>query len=148
MVIFQLLFMGRHPFSGRYFGAGEMPLERAIQESSASPYGVDAEERKMRQPPGTLALESMLPQFVRLFRRTFLSTDRPQAREWIEPLDELAKALEKCELHSGHYYYRELRIARGAGSNLRPASGSSISCSPRTDHRADASDSTRFGSLS
>jgi DNA-binding helix-hairpin-helix protein with protein kinase domain len=47
--------------------------------------------------------------FVRLFRRAFLSTDRPRPREWIEPLDGLAKALKKCDLHSGHYYYRELR---------------------------------------
>jgi DNA-binding helix-hairpin-helix protein with protein kinase domain len=108
VVIFQLLFMGRHPFSGRYFGAGEMPLERAIREFRFA-YGADAEEREMRQPPGTLGLESMPAQFVRLFRRAFLSTDRPQAREWIEPLDELAKALKKCELHSGHHYYRELR---------------------------------------
>jgi DNA-binding helix-hairpin-helix protein with protein kinase domain len=107
-VIFQLLFMGRHPFSGRYFGAGEMPLERAIREFRFA-YGVEAEARKMRQPPGTLALESMPAQLVRLFRRAFLSTDRPGPREWIEPLNELAKALKKCELHSGHYYYRELR---------------------------------------
>ena len=108
VVIFQLLFMGRHPFSGRYFGAGEMPLERAISEFRFA-YGVEAEARKMRQPPGTLALDSMPPPLVRLFRRAFMSTDRPQAREWIEPLDELAKALKKCELHSGHYYYRDLR---------------------------------------
>ncbi|HKQ90469.1 MAG TPA: hypothetical protein VJZ77_07290 [Blastocatellia bacterium] len=108
VVIFQLLFMGRHPFSGRYFGAGEMPLERAIREFRFA-YGVEAEARKMRQPPGTLALDSMPPPLVNLFRRAFLSTDRPQAREWIEPLDALAKALKKCELHSGHYYYRKLR---------------------------------------
>jgi len=38
-----------------------------------------------------------------------LTTDRPRPREWIEPLDALAKALKKCDLHSGHYYYRELR---------------------------------------
>jgi DNA-binding helix-hairpin-helix protein with protein kinase domain len=38
-----------------------------------------------------------------------LSTDRPGPREWVEPLDGLAKALKKCGLHSGHYYYRELR---------------------------------------
>src|SRR6266508_3548514 len=107
-VIFQLLFMGRHPFSGRYLGAGEMPLERAIREFRFA-YGADAEARKMRQPPGTLALDSMPPPFVDLFRRAFLSTDRPRPREWIEPLDALAKALKKCELHSGHYYYRELR---------------------------------------
>jgi DNA-binding helix-hairpin-helix protein with protein kinase domain/Tfp pilus assembly protein PilF len=108
VVIFQLLFMGRHPFSGRYLGAGEMPLERAIREYRFA-YGVDAEARKMRQPPGTLALDSMPSLFVRLFRRAFLTTDRPRPREWIEPLDALAKALKKCDLHSGHYYFRELR---------------------------------------
>jgi DNA-binding helix-hairpin-helix protein with protein kinase domain len=108
VVIFQLLFMGRHPFSGRYLGAGEMPLERAIREYRFA-YGADAEGRKMRQPPGTLALHSMPSPLVKLFRRAFLSTDRPRPREWIEPLDALAKALKKCELHSGHHYYRELR---------------------------------------
>src|SRR5262245_3718776 len=107
VVIFQLLFMGRHPFSGRYLDMGEMPLERAISECRFA-YGADAETRKMRQPPGTLALEYMPPGLVDLFRRSFLSTDRPQPREWIEPLDSLAKALKKCALHSGHYYYREL----------------------------------------
>jgi DNA-binding helix-hairpin-helix protein with protein kinase domain len=99
--------MGRHPFSGRYLGAGEMPLERAIREYRFA-YGVDAEARKMQQPPGTLALDSMPSLFVRLFRRAFLTTDRPRPREWIEQLDALAKALKKCDLHSGHYYFREL----------------------------------------
>jgi DNA-binding helix-hairpin-helix protein with protein kinase domain len=107
-VIFQLLFMGRHPFSGRYLGAGEMPLERAIREFRFA-YGVDAEARKMWQPPGTLALDSLPTPLVDLFRRAFLSTDRPRPREWIEPLDALAKALKKCDIHSGHYYYKELR---------------------------------------
>jgi DNA-binding helix-hairpin-helix protein with protein kinase domain len=108
VAIFQLLFMGRHPFSGRYLGAGEMPLERAIRESRFA-YGDDAEARKMRQPPGALALDAAPPSLVDLFRRAFLSPDRPHPREWIEQLDALSKALKKCELHSGHYYYRELR---------------------------------------
>jgi DNA-binding helix-hairpin-helix protein with protein kinase domain len=107
VVIFQLLFMGRHPYSGRYLGAGEMPLERAIREFRFA-YGVDAEARKMRQPPGALALEYMPSLFVRLLRRAFLSTERPGPREWVEQLDALAKALKKCDQHSGHYYYREL----------------------------------------
>src|SRR5262245_28129612 len=108
VVIFQLLFMGRHPFSGRYLGAGEMPLERAIREFRFA-YGADAETRKMRQPPGTLALDSMPSPLLELFRRSFLSADRPRPREWIEPLEALAMALKKCGLHSGHYYYQELR---------------------------------------
>jgi DNA-binding helix-hairpin-helix protein with protein kinase domain len=108
VAIFQLLFMGRHPFSGRYLGAGEMPLERAIRESRFA-YGDDAEERKMRQPPGAPALDAAPPSLVDLFRRAFLSKDRPHPREWVEQLGELTKALKECELHSGHYYYRKLR---------------------------------------
>src|SRR5215813_1057038 len=108
VVIFQLLFMGRHPYSGNFLGSGEMSLERAIRESRFA-YGADAGEREMRQPPGTLPLDSMPSWLVGLFRRAFLTPDRPQPREWIEPLDLLAKALKKCVLHSGHYYYKELR---------------------------------------
>jgi DNA-binding helix-hairpin-helix protein with protein kinase domain/Tfp pilus assembly protein PilF len=111
VVIFQLLFLGRHPFSGRFLGTGEMALERAIRELRFA-YGADAESRQMRQPPGTLPLEAMPAPLVKLFRRAFLSTslgDRPQPREWIEPLVGLAKSLKKCGLHSGHYFYRELR---------------------------------------
>jgi DNA-binding helix-hairpin-helix protein with protein kinase domain/Flp pilus assembly protein TadD len=114
VVIFQLLFMGRHPYSGMYLGAGEMPLERAIRERRFA-YGVDAEARKMRQPPGTLALDSMPSALVEQFRRAFLSTDRPQPREWVKQLDALAKALKRCDLHSGHYYYRELSYCPWCG---------------------------------
>src|SRR5262249_52396675 len=78
-------------------------------------YGADAEARKMRQPPGTLALDSMPPPLVDLFRRAFLSTDRPRPREWIEHLDALAKALKKCDSHSGHYYYPALRACPWCG---------------------------------
>jgi TonB family protein len=108
VVIFQLLFMGRHPYSGRYLGAGEMPLERAIRESRFA-YGEDAEAREMRCPPGTLTLDSVPQALVDLFRRAFLTTDRPQPGEWIEQLGALAKALNKCDLHSRHYYYSDLR---------------------------------------
>ncbi|HKQ79797.1 MAG TPA: tetratricopeptide repeat protein [Blastocatellia bacterium] len=107
VVVFQLLFMGRHPFSGSFLGAGEMPLERAIRESRFA-YGEDAVMRKMRQPPGTLSLDAVPSALVDLFRRAFLTTDRPRPREWVEPLDDLAKSLKKCALHSGHYYYKRL----------------------------------------
>ena len=32
VMIFHLLFMGRHPFAGRYSGAGDMPIAKAIKE--------------------------------------------------------------------------------------------------------------------
>ena len=124
-----------------------MPLERAISEFRFA-YGADAEEREMRQPPGTLALDSMPSLFVGLFRRAFLSTDRPQAREWIEPLDALAKALKKCESHNGHYYYRELRDCPWCGIESQARVRLFNFLLPGDDRGADISGSTRFGRIS
>jgi DNA-binding helix-hairpin-helix protein with protein kinase domain/Tfp pilus assembly protein PilF len=110
VVIFQLLFLGRHPFSGQFVGEGEMSLERAIKEYRFA-YGDDAGSRQMKQPPGTLSLEAVPPQLSHLFSRAFLSNsaaDRPRPRDWIEPLESLTKCLRRCSLHSGHNYYREL----------------------------------------
>ncbi len=50
VVIFQLLFLGRHPYSGRFLGAGEMPLETAIQQGRFA-YGTDA-ITTTHPPPG------------------------------------------------------------------------------------------------
>jgi DNA-binding helix-hairpin-helix protein with protein kinase domain len=107
VVIFQLLFIGRHPFSGRFLGDEEAPLERAIKEFRFA-YGADAETRRMRQPPGALSLDAVPASLAELFRRAFLSTNRPQPREWIEALDALSKSLKKCQLHSGHNYFQDL----------------------------------------
>ncbi len=118
VIIFQLLFLGRHPFSGNFLGPGEMSLERAIREFRFA-YGADAEKKEMRQPPGTLALDSMPLTLVDLFRRAFMTSDRPQPRDWIEPLDELAKSLKKCGMHSGHFYYKELSECPWCGIEIK-----------------------------
>lgn len=107
VVIFQLLFMGRHPFSGRFLGAGEQTLEEAIRHSRFA-FGEDAAARQMQQPPGTLALEAIPLSLSNLFRRAFLSADRPNPHEWIGPLESLAKTLKPCTLHSGHLFYDQL----------------------------------------
>jgi DNA-binding helix-hairpin-helix protein with protein kinase domain len=107
VVIFQLLFLGRHPFSGRFSGEGEMPLERAIAESRFA-YGFDAPSRQMQPPPGTLAMTAIPAPLGDLFRRAFLSANRPSASEWIEPLETLAKSLKRCAIHSGHHFFTEL----------------------------------------
>lgn len=107
VIIFQLLFLGRHPFSGRFLGVGEMPLERAIREHRFA-FGQDAVSRQMQPPPGTLALGAIPASVNELFRRAFLSPHRPPARDWIEPLESLAKSLKKCHLHTGHHFYQGL----------------------------------------
>jgi DNA-binding helix-hairpin-helix protein with protein kinase domain len=111
VVIFQLLFLGRHPFSGRFAGAGEMPLEQAVKESRFA-YGAGAAARQMQPPPGTLAFDALPPPIADLFTRAFLSAhqpaNRPAPREWIEALEAMAKSLTRCALHSGHHYLQSL----------------------------------------
>lgn len=110
VVIFQLLFLGRHPFSGRFLGGGEMPLERAIKERRWA-YGADAAARQMQTPPGALPLAAIPVALAELFRRAFMTetpVERPTPREWIASLEALAQSLQRCSLHSGHQFYDEL----------------------------------------
>jgi DNA-binding helix-hairpin-helix protein with protein kinase domain len=108
VIIFQLLFMGRHPFSGAFLGRGDMPLERAIKEFRFA-YGPGATARQMKQPPATLPLDAVSAPLVNLFERAFLTSGaRPRAQEWIDPLADLAKSLKQCSQNSGHSYLRTL----------------------------------------
>ena len=109
VLIFQLLFMGRHPFSGQFLGEGEMPLEKAISEYRFA-YGDDTVARLMNQPPGTLSLGAVSPEVSDLFRRAFLQErDRPGAAEWITALTELSENLAPCFYSKSHAYLKQLR---------------------------------------
>lgn len=108
VIIFQLLFLGRHPFAGNYLGDVDKSLEDCIREHLFA-YGDDAESRKVKQPPGTLPLSAVSPNVAKLFERAFLTDDkRPEPHEWIEALEDLSNNLEQCGLHPGHLYYEKL----------------------------------------
>lgn len=49
VIIFQMIFVGRHPFSGTYLGPGEMSLEKAIKEFRFA-YGASAATKMMKPP--------------------------------------------------------------------------------------------------
>jgi len=109
VLIFQLLFMGRHPFSGEYGGSGEMSLERAIREFRFA-YGKDRQARQMKQPPGTLPLDAMPDAVSGLFDRAFLAEfDRPGPAEWTAALGELAQNLRQCFYNKSHSFYKNLQ---------------------------------------
>ncbi len=110
VLIFQLLFLGRHPFSGTFLGTGELSLERAIEEHRFA-YGPGATTRQMRQPPATPPLTVATPAVAGLFERAFARSSngpaaRPAARDWVNVLAEAAKQLVVCARHNGHYYPR------------------------------------------
>jgi DNA-binding helix-hairpin-helix protein with protein kinase domain len=109
VLIFHLLMMGRHPFSGVYNGPGEMPLEKAIQNGLFA-YARDAQARKMGPPPNTLPIAMLDADLVTLFERAFIRTgrngtvQRPRAGEWRSALDGLLKRLKTCQFDSKHLY--------------------------------------------
>lgn len=108
VIIFQLLFLGRHPFAGNYLGKDDKSLEDCIREFRFA-YGDNARNRSVAQPPGTLSLSAASPRVANLFERAFLTEqERPMPREWIEALEDLSNNLAQCALHPGHFFYKEL----------------------------------------
>lgn len=111
VLIFQLLFMGRHPFAGRYSGAGDMPIEKAI-EQCRFPYGARAASVQMKPPPGVPSLSIVSDAVATLLERAFahgsITHGRPTAREWIVALEALEKALKQCSRVPAHWHHSKL----------------------------------------
>ena len=99
VIIFQMLFMARHPFSGRFLGTGEMPMERAISEYRFA-YGSNAAAMQMQPPPASLGLNGVTRSVALLFERAFSKqgsqpNGRPRPEEWVTALEDLERASEK-----------------------------------------------------
>jgi len=107
VLLFHLLFMGRHPFAGRYSGPGDMPIEKAIAEYRFA-YGPDRAAQGMERPPGTIPLETMgeavSANFVQAFGRIGNNGGRPDAKHWITALENLKNSLRDCSAANWHQY--------------------------------------------
>ena len=141
ILIFHLLFNGRHPFAGRFLGAGDMPIQRAISEYRFA-YGRKARERLMEPPPHTLPLEAISSIAADVFDRAFSadsvqSDSRPTAEEWIAILDALSSHLRTCKANLAHLFPDQLSacpwcdIEGGAGVLLFYVSVSSAAAQGR-----------------
>ncbi len=105
IVIFQLLFMGRHPFVGSV-RRGDVP---ALHESIKEFRFVYTEQHDvgMDQPPGTPALSDFPRTIVQAFESAFgraTQDSRPSAQAWIEILNELEKSLVQCPHDKLHWH--------------------------------------------
>ncbi|MFM7447011.1 MAG: hypothetical protein ACKO24_00230 [Leptolyngbyaceae cyanobacterium] len=112
VIIFQLLFMGRHPFAGRYLGSGDMSIERAIQEYRFA-FGSHASTKQMAPPPNTLDLRVCTLPVAQLFERAFgeegtYKENRPKAEDWVNQLDVLRSELRSCNQNGVHKYHKGL----------------------------------------
>jgi DNA-binding helix-hairpin-helix protein with protein kinase domain len=109
VVIFQLLFMGRHPFIGTY-GKGDMALDRAIKEHRFA-YSLK-HQVGMMPPPGAGTLRDLPKALAYLFERAFdpeRTKPRPSAMEWAQALQQSESELIECSANQLHYFYRSAR---------------------------------------
>jgi DNA-binding helix-hairpin-helix protein with protein kinase domain len=112
ILIFQLLFFGRHPYSGVYTGKEDMPIEKAIAEFRFA-YSKNSHTKAIAPPPNSVGL-SVVPNTVAdLFENAFLEPGtrpegRPGAGEWWETLETLEKRMRQCTSDSAHIYYSGL----------------------------------------
>jgi DNA-binding helix-hairpin-helix protein with protein kinase domain len=104
--LFQLLCMDRHPFSGRYAGSGDMPLEKAIAEHR---FAYSSRATGMSPPPGTVRLGDFPLTIRDCFEQAFSPQHvgrRPSPTRWVTALEELEASLRVCSRNRMHHYSR------------------------------------------
>jgi DNA-binding helix-hairpin-helix protein with protein kinase domain len=111
VLIFHLLFMGRHPFAGKFLGRGEMPIEKAIAEQRFA-FARDVQRTQMLPPPACITLAHLPQEIGDLFTSAFSSEGarivRPDGRQWIAELDALASRLIVCSNNKAHLFFNGL----------------------------------------
>ena len=128
VLIFELLFMGRHPFAGVPLTNQDLEIHEAIQRYVFA-FGPTAPLQGFNAPPNTLPLTALPPRLVRLFERAFLPGSerhnaRPTGKEWAHELDALHLARKACPHDKGHVFWNGLKacpwcqILAGGGPNF------------------------------
>ncbi|MBE9013414.1 hypothetical protein IQ250_24790 [Pseudanabaenaceae cyanobacterium LEGE 13415] len=109
LICFHLLFMGRHPFAGKYSGTEDMPIERAISEYRYA-YSTAAVSKRMAPPPNVLTMDAVPYRLRQLFERAFNeAANRPVPGEWVQELNALRNRLRTCSRNSAHKYLSDLQ---------------------------------------
>lgn len=107
VLVFQLLFMGRHPFTGRH-PSRVVPVEAAIREGLFA-FGKEARGQGWDPPPFSLLLDDVTRPVADLFERAFgrkaaTGGARPAAADWVRDLDALEAQLAICGEDPRHAY--------------------------------------------
>lgn len=112
ILIFQLLFFGRHPYSGVYSGKEDMPIEKAISEFRFA-YSRTSHLKSIAPPPNSVGLSVIPGDVGGFFEQAFSEAGarpegRPGAGDWWDSLESLEQKMRQCNADSVHMYYSGL----------------------------------------
>jgi len=106
VLIYQLLFVGRHPYMGMH--QDDSSFEQLIAQFRFS-QGPTSRSWGMAPPPHTPIFEDIPPELGTLFRKAFErgseGGSRPLPSDWMSILKRLEDATTKCSVESGHKYW-------------------------------------------
>lgn len=104
ILIFQLLFLGRHPFAGRNLTTEEIDEEAAIKQHLFA-YSQNGGKRKLSPPIDSLPITNLSAGLIGLFYQAFeTEQNRPDPALWIKELDLFLKTMTQCAKNKGHKY--------------------------------------------
>lgn len=113
VLLFYLLFLGRHPFMGVYNRASDeiLSLDQAIGQYKF-PYMFGLTSSDVRLPSFIPRLNDYPAELGQLFVRTFtreaISKGRPAAAEWVTALARLSQGLKSCAINPNHHFFAGL----------------------------------------
>lgn len=109
VLLFHLIFLGRHPFAGRPTIGRDFAIEEAIKEHRFA-YGRGASSRGLSPPLNVPDLDLVGPLLAKMFEFSFLPAprDRPRPDEWAVALRALHQNLKICSDEPGHQYPNHL----------------------------------------
>jgi len=105
VAIFQLLAMGKHPYSGRYGGA-DLSLGQAIAQHRFAYSVTRRVATSTTPPPGAVQLDDFPRSIAQAFEAAFGldPAARPDPAIWVKLLDELETSLRRCSTTPTHYF--------------------------------------------
>ncbi len=122
--------MGRHPFAGRFLGAGDPPsIPEAIAKFRYA-YARDSQRTMLAPSAGSLPMDALTTEVQDLFEAAFepsaVRYGRPTGQEWVKALNALGSSLRECQRNQAHHYLSRLphcpwcEIEAASGAPLFP----------------------------
>ena len=107
VLIFQLLFLGRHPFAGKHKLAADLDEEKAIKQKQFA-YSLENKRKKLHPPTDSFPISNLPDDVIDLFHKAFEQDERPAPAEWVKALDSLLADMVTCSESRLHTYPAKL----------------------------------------
>lgn len=103
VLLFQLLFLGRHPYAGRNTGTEDIDEETAIRGKQFA-YSLRNRSKLLSPPENSWNIHNLSDDLIQLFHEGFENEQRPSPERWMHALEGQLKHIKQCTASRQHNY--------------------------------------------